>query len=112
MPLTRSQNRQVRRTLWQQFLNDLTYLLPAFGAALGFCLLLVNSPFWGAPLMTLGVLMLMLRINAAFSVRRERQFIEHFKHWMVTYFEEHLGREASSRVTTFRASRGHQPRRG
>ncbi|MFZ4984843.1 MAG: hypothetical protein ACOYLF_05210 [Blastocatellia bacterium] len=111
MPVIRSHNRPFRSIFWRLFLNDLTYLLPAFGALLGVWLLIANSPFWGASLMTLGTFMLMLRINTAFSIRRERRFIEQFKRWMATCFNDRGDRPSPRQFSTCRASRGYQIRR-
>jgi hypothetical protein len=74
------------QSLWRLFLHDLSYLVPAFAAVLGVLLLLGHAPHWGAALLTLGVFMLMLRINTALAVRRERRFIEYFDRWARTYF--------------------------
>ncbi|MFN6202012.1 MAG: hypothetical protein ACK562_11920 [Acidobacteriota bacterium] len=106
MSSTRSQNRIIQRTLsqrwfWRLFLHDLSYLLPAFGALLGVLLLLGRAPHWGASLLTLGVFMLMLRINSAFSLRRERRFLEYFKRWTRTYFGDQGPRQSSCRSNSF-----------
>ena len=77
------------QSFWRLFLHDLSYLLPAFAAVLGVLLLLGHAPHWGAALLTLGIFMLMLRINTALSVRRERRFIEYFDRWARTYFTDH-----------------------
>jgi hypothetical protein len=84
MSSTRSQNRSLhellsRRGFWRQVLNDLSYLLPAFGALLGVLLLLGNAPHWGASLLTLGIFMLMLRINSAFCTTPRTPVFEYFK---------------------------------
>ncbi len=106
MSSTRSQNRSLhellsRRGFWRQVLNDLSYLLPAFGALLGVLLLLGNAPHWGASLLTLGIFMLMLRINSAFAQRRERQFFEYFKRWTRTYLGNERSRQSSYRSSEF-----------
>jgi len=111
MSLTRSHNRPGWWVFWRLFLNDLTYLLPAFGATLGVWLLIADSPFWGATLLTLGTFVLALRIDNAYSIRRERRFIEQLKRWMVTWFDDRVGREVSCRVSTHRPVRGQQVRR-
>ncbi len=76
------------QSFWRLFLHDLSYLLPAFAALLGLLLLLGHAPHWGATLLTLGLFMLMLRINTALSVRRERRFIQYFDRWARTYFTD------------------------
>lgn len=86
---------QYNRRLWRLFLNDLSYLLPAFGGVLGVLLLLGRAPHWGAALLTLGVFMLMLRINSALAVRRERRLIEYFERWSRTYFNEERHRQST-----------------
>jgi hypothetical protein len=106
MSAMRSQNRIFqgflsRRGFWRLFLNDLSYLLPAFGALLGVLLLLGNAPHWGASLLTLGTFMLMLRINSAFSIRRERRVVESFKRWTRTYFGEREERHSAHRSNGF-----------
>ena len=111
MSLTRSHNRPGRWIFWRLFLNDLTYLLPAFGATLGLWLLMAGSPFWGATLLTLGTFILILRIDTAFSIRRERQFIERFKRWMADCFNDRVEGKVSYRVSTHSPARGHHVRR-
>lgn len=85
------------RRLWRLFLNDLSYLLPAFGGVLGVLLLLGRAPHWGTALLTLGVFMLMLRINSALAERRERRLVEHFERWGRTYFSDERHRHSTGR---------------
>lgn len=72
---------QTKRTLWMDFQNDLTFLLPAFGVVLGFILLFGQSPFFGAGMVTLCPIILALRIYMAFQARRERQRINALLRW-------------------------------
>ena len=111
MSLTRSHNRPGWWIFWRLFLNDLSYLLPAFGALLGVWLLIANSPFWGTSLLTLGTFLLVLRINTAFTIRRERRFIEQFRRWMADCFREHTSVGGPYRVSTHRVNPDHQVRR-
>ncbi|MGE0882546.1 MAG: hypothetical protein AB7P14_03275 [Blastocatellales bacterium] len=72
---------QIKRTLWMDFQNDLTFLLPAFGIVLGLMLLFGQSPFLGAGMVTLCPIILALRIHTAFQARRERQRVNALLRW-------------------------------
>ena len=98
-PLPMLSIRPHNRKFWRLFLNDLSYLIPAFAGLLGILLLLGSAPHWGASLLTLGSFALLLRINSAFSVRRERQFLAYFERWTRTYFDD------ERRPSSFKVSR-------
>jgi hypothetical protein len=70
-----------KRTLWREFLSDLSFMLPAFGSAFGLILLFGQSPFLGAGLITLCPIFLALRIRLALQVRRERQRVNALIGW-------------------------------
>lgn len=69
------------RSLWLQFVRDLSFLLPAFIAALGWLLLRGQLPFIGAALFTLGALLLGLRIHTAWLAWHERRQLAAFHQW-------------------------------
>ncbi len=70
-----------KRPVWMDCLNDLSFLLPAFGSVLGLVLLLGQSPFLGATAVTLCPLVLAVRIRAALRLRRERQQVSALVKW-------------------------------
>jgi hypothetical protein len=70
-----------KRPLWMVFLSDMSFILPAFGVVVGMILLLGNSPFLGAGIVTLCPIILALRIHAAFQSRRERQRVHALVRW-------------------------------
>lgn len=72
---------QIKRTLWMDFQNDLTFLLPAFGIVLGLIFLFGQSPFLGAGMVTLCPIILALRIYMAFQARRDRQRVNELLRW-------------------------------
>ena len=71
----------VKRPVWMDCLNDLSFLLPAFGTVLGTLLLLGQSPFLGATAVTLCPMILVVRIRAALRLRRERQQVSALVNW-------------------------------
>ena len=71
----------VKRPVWMDCLNDLSFLLPAFGTVLGTLLLLGQSPFLGATAVTLCPMILVARIRAALRLRRERQQVSALVNW-------------------------------
>jgi len=79
----------LKRTLWTEFLNDLSFMLPAFGIVFGLILLFglsaFSAPFLGAGLVTLCPIILALRIHTAFEVRRERRRVNALIHWHRQY---------------------------
>ncbi len=70
-----------KRPVWMDCLNDLSFLLPAFGTVLGLVLLLGQSPFLGATAVTLCPLVLAVRIRSALRLRRERQQVSALVKW-------------------------------
>lgn len=70
-----------KRPVWMDCLNDLSFLLPAFGTVLGLVLLLGQSPFLGAAAVTLCPLILAMRIRSALRLRRERQQVSALVRW-------------------------------
>ncbi|HQR36504.1 MAG TPA: hypothetical protein PLK30_27515 [Blastocatellia bacterium] len=70
-----------RRPVWMDCLNDLSFLLPAFGTLLGLLLLLGQSPFLGATAVTLCPVVLAIRIRSALRLRRERRQISALVRW-------------------------------
>jgi len=70
-----------RRPVWMDCLNDLSFLLPAFGTVLGLVLVLGQSPFLGAAAVTLCPLVLAMRIRSAVRLRRERQQVSALVRW-------------------------------
>ncbi|MFN0108671.1 MAG: hypothetical protein ACKVZH_07430 [Blastocatellia bacterium] len=70
-----------KRSVWMDCLNDLSFLLPAFGSILGLVLLLSQSPFLGAAAITLCPIILAVRIRLALKSRRERQQVSALVHW-------------------------------
>ena len=71
----------VKRPVWMDCLNDLSFLLPAFGTVLGTLLLLGQSPFLGATAVTLCPMILVARIRSALRLRRERQQVSALVNW-------------------------------
>jgi len=71
----------VRRPVWMDCLNDLSFLLLAFGSVLGLILLLGQSPFLGAAAVTLCPLVLAVRIRSALRLRRERRQVSALVRW-------------------------------
>ncbi len=70
-----------KRPVWMDCLNDLSFLLPAFGTVLGLVLVLGQSPFLGAAAVTLCPLVLAMRIRSAVRLRRERQQVSALVKW-------------------------------
>lgn len=73
------------RSLWRRFLRDLSFLLPACGAALGLLLLRGQSPFVGATIFTICALLLALRIHTAWLAWRERRRLAVLHRWRRRY---------------------------
>ncbi|HMV47992.1 MAG TPA: hypothetical protein PLD20_25120 [Blastocatellia bacterium] len=71
----------LQRTLWTDFLSDLSFLLPAFGIVFGMLFLLGQSPFLGAGLVTVCPVVLALRIHVALQTRRERRRVNELVNW-------------------------------
>jgi hypothetical protein len=73
------------RPLRRQFLRDLSFLLPAFGVALGWLLLRGQSPFVGATLFASCGLLLLLRLHTAWIAWRARRRMSALRHWQRRY---------------------------
>ena len=73
------------RSLWLLFLRDLSFLLPAFGAALGLLLLRGQAPFAGATIFTLCALLLALRMHTAWLAWREHRQLAALRRWYQRY---------------------------
>jgi hypothetical protein len=73
------------RPLRRQFLRDLSFLLPAFGVALGWLLLRGQSPFVGATLFASCGLLLLLRLHTAWIAWRARRRMTALRHWQRRY---------------------------
>jgi Zn-dependent protease with chaperone function len=71
----------LKRPVWMDCLNDLSFLLPAFGSVLGLLLLLGQSPFIGAAAVTLCPIILAVRIRSALRLRRERRQVSALVNW-------------------------------
>ena len=71
----------LQRTLWTDFLSDLSFMLPVFGTVFGMLFLLGQSPFLGAGLVTLCPVALALRVHVALQARRERRRVNELVHW-------------------------------
>lgn len=71
----------VKRPLWMDCLNDLSFLLPAFGIVFGLLLLMGQSPFLGAAAVTLCPIILAVRIRSALKSRRERRQVSALVNW-------------------------------
>lgn len=70
-----------KRTVWMDCLNDLSFLLPAFGIVFGLLLLMGQSPFLGAAAVTLCPIILAVRIHLALQSRRERRQVSALVNW-------------------------------
>lgn len=75
-----------RRSLWQNFLHDLSYLLPAFGTLLGLLLAFGQAPFAGAAIFTICPTILAWRIRLTYRNRRERRQIEALEKWCEAHY--------------------------
>lgn len=71
----------LKRPVWMDCLNDMSFLLPAFGTVLGLLLLLGQSPFIGAAAVTLCPIILAVRIRSALRLRRERRQVSALVNW-------------------------------
>src|SRR6185369_13499213 len=74
-----------KRSLWMDFLSDLSFMLPAFGSIVGLILISGQSafpaPFLGAGMVTLCPIILALRIHTALQARRERRRVNALINW-------------------------------
>lgn len=75
----------LKRSLWMDFLSDLSFMLPAFGIVFGFLFLLGQSPFLGAGMVTLCPIILVLRIHVAYQAYRERRRVNDLINWHRQY---------------------------
>src|SRR5262245_19572663 len=94
LPIPKSE--PLKRTLWMEFLSDLSFMLPAFGTILGLILLSRHSalaPFLGAGLVTLCPIFLALRIHMAFQARQERRRVSALIGWYRQYRVEYAERQ-------------------
>ena len=82
----------VKRSVWMDCLNDLTFLLPTFGIVFGL-LLLGQSPFLGAAAVTLCPIILTVRIRLALKSRRERRQVSELVNWYQQNRLENLHRQ-------------------
>ena len=86
-----------KRTLWMDFLSDLSFMLPAFGSIVGLILLSGQSsfpaPFLGAGMVTLCPIILALRIHTAFQARRERRRVNALINWCRRYRVDYVERQ-------------------
>lgn len=78
-----------KRTLWMQFLSDLGFALPVFGAALGLLLALGQAPFIGATLVTICPIVLAVRLRTVYETRRERKQVAALERWYRAYLSEY-----------------------
>ncbi|MBP6820629.1 MAG: hypothetical protein KA368_03755 [Acidobacteria bacterium] len=83
----------VKRPVWMDCLNDMSFLLPTFGSVLGLLLLLGQSPFIGAAAITLCPIILAARIRSALRLRRERQQVSALVNWYQRNQMHYLKRE-------------------
>ena len=86
-----------KRTLWMDFLSDLSFMLPAFGSIVGLILISEHSafpaPFLGAGMVTLCPIILALRIHTAFQARRERRRVNALIDWCRRYRVDYVERQ-------------------
>jgi hypothetical protein len=82
-------NEEPRRTLWMNFLRDLSYALPVFGAVLGFLMVVGQAPFIGATLVTVCPIILAFRVYVAIEARRERRRVAELEKWYRLYLSEY-----------------------
>lgn len=86
-----------KRTLWMDFLSDLSFMLPAFGSIVGLILLSGQSafpaPFLGAGMVTLCPIILALRIHTALQARRERRRVNALIDWCRRYRVDYIERQ-------------------
>jgi hypothetical protein len=75
----------MKRTFWNEFLSDLSFMVPAFGTIFGLIFVFGQSPFLGAGMVTLCPIILALRIHTAFQARRERRRVTQLIHWYQQY---------------------------
>jgi len=85
LPVPRTQR---KRSIWMSFLRDLSFLLPAFGAALGYLLLAGQAPFTGAVLITVCPVIFLVRICAVYMARREQKQMAAMEKWYREYRSE------------------------
>lgn len=71
----------IKQPVWMDCLNDMSFLLPAFGTVLGLLLVLGQSPFIGAAAVILCPIILAVRIHSALRLRRERQQVSALVNW-------------------------------
>lgn len=86
----------MKRTLLNEFLSDLSFMLPAFGTIFGLIFLLGQSamaPFLGAGLITLCPIILALRIHTAYRMRRERRRVNALLGWYRQYRVDYAERQ-------------------
>lgn len=83
----------LKRTLWMDFLSDLSFMLPAFGTIFGLVFLLGQSPFLGAGMVTLCPIILALKIHTAFQARLERRRVNALIQWHRQYRIENVERQ-------------------
>jgi hypothetical protein len=62
-----------RRSVWWDFLHDMTYLLPAFGLLLGTLLAFGQARLGGVSLLLASLAALSIRLHFTLAARRERQ---------------------------------------
>jgi ABC-type Fe3+ transport system permease subunit len=85
LPVPRAER---KRSIWMSFLRDLSFLLPAFGTALGYLLLAGQAPFTGAVLITACPVMLLIRLYMVYTARRERRQMAAMEKWYRDYRNE------------------------
>lgn len=86
LPIPQTQRRtQRKRSVWMSFLLDLSFLLPVFGAVLGYLLLAGQAPFTGALLVTVCPVIFLIRLYTLYLARRERKQLAAMEKWYREY---------------------------
>ncbi len=86
LPIPRTER---KRSIWMSFLRDLSFLLPVFGAVLGYLLLAGQAPFTGALLVTICPVIFLVRLYTLYMARRERKQLAALEKWYREYRYEY-----------------------
>lgn len=94
MPIPRYDSRN--RSFWMAFLNDLSYLLPAFGVTLGLMLIFGQAPNLGSVVIAISILALGFRLLKTYRDYRERKRMAEFRrqyHAYLNHIQETMNRK-------------------
>lgn len=86
MPIPRYD--QLKRSFWMAFLNDLSYLLPAFGMTLGLMLVFGQAPYLGGGIISVSALTLAFRLLKTYRDYLERKRIAEFEKQYHAYLHQ------------------------